>query len=196
MKKQTVITELGNGTAEVNLSGGLFALIDCCDIDKVKHLCWFASTTDKSRTFYARGRLRGESSKIAARHMHRVILCFPLFNVDHINGNGLDNRRCNLRFATHQQNCCNLRPKLNKTSTYRGVYWNGISWSASIRMNMKLIYLGRYQEERLAAAAYDIASLQLHGAFGVRNLSSLCAPDWLKADVLDRINSKFLVSSN
>lgn len=153
---------------EVPLSRGQVALVDECDYERVSICKWFASTSSASKTFYARGRPLG-GRNVSAIHMHRLILCFPLFDVDHINGNGLDNRRANLRASKPNQNACNIPPRESKTSIYRGVYWNGYSWSASIRHERKLINLGTYDCEEEAGFAYDLASVRLHGKFGVRN---------------------------
>jgi hypothetical protein len=176
---------IGDGICEVPLSQGKVALIDECDAPKIALCNWHASTTPNSTTFYAKGRL--VHPRIAS-HMHRAILCFPVMDVDHINGNGLDNRRCNLRLCEPQQNMCNIRPRANKTSRFRGVWrYSSTRWQAAIRVNRTLINLGMFTSEERAAAAYDIASELLHGRFGVRN--GCCGTVALRADVLKRIAS-------
>jgi hypothetical protein len=105
--------------------------------------------------------------------MHREVLGVPphLF-VDHINHNGLDNRKANLRPATKSQNCQNKRlGRKNTSSKYRGVHWHRRfgKWQASIRVNRKSIHLGYFTDELEAAKAYDRASSKYHGDFGKPN---------------------------
>jgi hypothetical protein len=166
------IKPIGDGIAEIQLSRGLAALINDGDVEIVSRLSWYPSTNKQSTTTYVRGRL-DKRSHPSAIHLHRLLLCFPLFHVDHINGNGLDNRRCNLRAASPQQNACNIPLRQNKTSIYRGVYLAGARWAACIRVNRKLINLGQYESEEEAAIAYDTASLKLHGKFGNPNFAAI-----------------------
>ena len=100
--------------------------------------------------------------------MHRVITGYPL--VDHINGDGLDNRRANLRAATATQNNQNRRPSLSR-SGFKGVTKSSKSngWYARIRVNGKLIHLGCYPDPTSAARAYDAAALEHFGEFAWPN---------------------------
>lgn len=190
MRKATRIRPCNDGTCEVELSSGLVARIDECDAEKVSLFSWFCSSTHCSRTFYARGRMQGVRG--AGWYMHRVILCFPVMSVDHINGNGLDNRRCNLRLATHAQNCRNLQGRnVKKTSQYKGVHASHGKWAAQIRYNRKLLNIGWFEDERIAAGAYDVASKRLHGEFGLTNLSRSLLPASVESLVHGRID-KFL----
>jgi hypothetical protein len=77
------------------------------------------------------------------------------FEVDHVNGNGLDNRRANLRTVTHAQNQQNKRANAHATSRYRGVYWHKGKrrWAAEAKHNGKTVHLGRYTDEHTAAEA-------------------------------------------
>ena len=88
--------------------------------------------------------------------------------VDHINHNTLDNRRCNLRLATHGQNMANSRP--NKGRKYKGV-WQimGKYWVAFIGKNKKQIYLGSFSTPKLAAKAYDEAARKKFGEYACLN---------------------------
>lgn len=101
-------------------------------------------------------------------YMHRVIMSAPKgVLVDHINGNGLDNRRENLRLCTHAQNLQNQKRKKNNTSGIKGVSWCSKSrkWDARIRLNMKQFYLGKFSSKEDAANAYAQAALKYHGEF-------------------------------
>ena len=105
--------------------------------------------------------------------MHREILKPPrcLF-VDHINHNGLDNRKANLRFATRTQNNWNrIHHKQNSSSRYKGVAWHKHTkmWAARIGVNGRRIALGYFDNQIDAAKAYDKAAKKHHGEFAVLN---------------------------
>ena len=100
--------------------------------------------------------------------MHRVILNAPPGReVDHINRNGLDNRRSNLRLATHAQNEANKPPR----GEYKGAYWCKKSgrWRASIRVDGRLRHMGRFATREEAARVYDDAALEAFGEFAYLN---------------------------
>lgn len=91
---------------------------------------------------------------------------------DHINHNGLDNRKANLRLATHRQNLCNRRnTALKAASRYRGVslHKNTKRWTARIKVYGKTKYLGLFDDEIDAAKAYDAAARRFHGVFASLN---------------------------
>ena len=116
--------------------------------------------------------------------MHRLILSRVLGrplqkneHVDHINQNGLDNRRQNLRIATASQNHAN-KPKARGdfSSPYKGVYIRKerlhLGWYACIGSNKSKtprIYLGRYETEEEAARAYDRKAIEIYGEFAYTN---------------------------
>ena len=103
--------------------------------------------------------------------LHRLLLP-GVAMIDHINGNGLDNRLCNLRPCTAAQNCANMKIIERGTSRFKGVHWNKRSqkWCASIRHHRKLKHLGLFSVEEQAAHAYNTAALQLFGEFARLNL--------------------------
>ena len=92
--------------------------------------------------------------------------------VDHINRNSLDNRRANLRLATHDENARN-RVKINKkcSSIYKGVCWNKHhkKWQGQIQVQRKSMHLGYFDDELDAARAYDAAAEKYHGEFACLN---------------------------
>ena len=95
--------------------------------------------------------------------------------VDHINHNGLDNRRANLRIATASQNNANSRRGMNRgRSKYKGVWWDEKAgkWRAGIKCQGKCIHLGMFDDEIEAAKAYDRAAGLYHGEFAVLNFSA------------------------
>lgn len=91
--------------------------------------------------------------------------------VDHENHNRCDNRRCNLRVCTQSQNMANQRKRVGASSKYKGVHWckKDKRWRAQIRVNYKTLYLGQFEKELDAAAAYDVAALTHFGEFALPN---------------------------
>jgi hypothetical protein len=92
---------------------------------------------------------------------------WPSPEIDHINGDGLDNRWSNLRLATKSQNKANNRRYKNNKSGFKGVSWSveAQKWHATIQVKGKQIYLGRFTDIREAAEAYRKAAAEHHGAF-------------------------------
>ena len=105
--------------------------------------------------------------------LHRLL--FGLENsdiqVDHVNHNKLDNRRCNLRLCTNQQNRFNERKRKNKTSIYKGVSWNKKyeRWGSRITYNGKEYHLGYFISEQDAGLAYNKKAIELFGEFAWLN---------------------------
>jgi predicted Zn-ribbon and HTH transcriptional regulator len=104
-------------------------------------------------------------------------------NVDHVDGNGLNNRRSNLRPATKSQNGANARKNPGKTSRYKGVFWDRerSAWQAKIMVNRKALSLGRFASEEDAALAYDLAAREAFGEFALTNfqpLDPVALADW------------------
>lgn len=102
--------------------------------------------------------------------MHHLVMG-SVQEVDHINRDGLDNHRSNLRFATRVQNSANQRPRKG-TSRFKGVSWNCGKWRAVIMIDRKQISLGRYSDELEAAAAYDKAAKAAWGEYAYQNLEN------------------------
>ena len=94
--------------------------------------------------------------------------------VDHIDHNGLNNRRSNLRLCTTAQNARNVFSYKGSTSKYKGVCWykEGRKWAAKIKLNNKAYHLGLFEDETEAAIAYDKKARELHGEFGCLNFPS------------------------
>ena len=105
-------------------------------------------------------------------HMHRILLnCPDGFEGDHINRNKLDNQKCNLRIVTRQQNVFNRDAFRNSVSEYKGVTWHkgDQRWHAQIRHNNQLLFLGAFNEEKIAAAAYNFYAKKYFGGYAVLN---------------------------
>lgn len=92
-------------------------------------------------------------------------------NIDHINGNPLDNRKCNLRFATQMQNCWNRKIKSTNTSGVTGVRREHKcnTWHAEIMVNYKIINLGNYKNKEDAIKARKKAEIKYYGEYRREN---------------------------
>lgn len=148
----------------IKLSKGYVALIDNIDFYKVSKFKWWVSTR-AGNTRYAY-RMLGRTTQ----RMHRFILGLrnkQRIEVDHVNGDGLDNRKANLRTCTRSQNLANSDRVLG-VSGFRGVYGRENS-QAKIGVNRKVIYLGRFGSPVEAARAYDVAAIRYFGAFARLN---------------------------
>ena len=121
---------------------------------------WFARKGH--HTFYG---CRGREPQV---HMHREILQAPEgVDVDHRDGNGLNNRKSNLRLATRSQNQWNKTAYKTNTSGYKGVTWDiqKGKWRVKIAVNRRQIFLGLFDDLTEAGAAYAEAALKYHGDF-------------------------------
>lgn len=164
MKKRPIRIE--GDVAYVPLTKGYTAIIDAADAHLVEGANWYANV--QSHTVYAARNVYSNGSSHAVL-VHRVIMDAPAdLKVDHINGDALDNRRSNLRLATHAQNLHNQRLSTRNTCGFKGVWWDNLrgKWKAGIRLGGKHHHLGYHRTAEAAHAAYTKASAELHGEFG------------------------------
>ena len=157
---------------KIPLTQGQFAIVDDDDFEKLSRYKWLV--TKNRRTFYASRtvRLKDGSHKKVNIQMHRKVLNAPDGAiVDHINHNGLDNRKANLRLVTAGQNCWNARKRYGCTSKYKGVSWNKSArkWQARIAYKRKWTFIGYFDDELSAAKAYDVKARELFGDFAYLN---------------------------
>jgi hypothetical protein len=150
----------------IPVTQGFHALVDDEDFDRVNQWSWTVKRS--KRTVYAQGLANGQRL-----FLHRFILNAPSgVEVDHINGDGLDNRRSNLRLATVSQNQANRkRLNANNTTGYRGVTYNkgNRRWLAQIQHEGIQMHLGYFTTPEEAARAYDQKAEELFGEFAKTN---------------------------
>ena len=158
--------------AYITLTQGCEATIDLEDIGLVKDYNWCAHKPRGNSSFYA-VRMDYSGTKAKAVRMHCILMGSPeKIEIDHKDGNGLNNRRRgetgNLRVATRSQNMHNRGSYTSNTSGYKGVTWRKDKkrWQAQIMVKSKRKQLGRFKTKEEAYAAYCEAVKKYHGDFG------------------------------
>lgn len=150
--------------AYIPLPGGLVAIIDAGDVSIAAQHNW--AVQPRGRTNYAiANKARPQRG---TWRLHRLIMQAPAgVDVDHINGDGLDNRRVNLRLATRSENSCNRRAIISKKNEYKGVQYcpHVKRFRAAIKLKGKATHLGYFENEGAAFAAYCEAAKVIHGEF-------------------------------
>ena len=166
---------------QIALTQGKVALVDDADFEWLTQWKWY--TRKEKNTYYAvrtiiTSLIKSSSNPNRKRillPMHRDIMNAPKGkDTDHINHNGLDNRRCNLRICSRSENNQNQLAR-KCSSIYKGVSWSKAAqkWEAYIKKTRKRIYLGYHINEVDAALAYDIAAKKLFGEFAHTNLGGI-----------------------
>lgn len=151
----------------IELTRGKVALVDDEDYERLNVHKWYIDY----RGYVLTSAPREGGGQIRLR-MHRVVMgAKPGEEVDHISGDRSDNRRANLRIATNTQNQANQRIRSGGSSKYKGVHWDKgeRKWRATICRDGKRMALGRYDDERAAAIAYDKAAREHSGEFARTN---------------------------
>lgn len=167
---------------EIKLTQGKYALVDDENYDWLNQYKW--RIQNNNTTYYARRNIFIQYlNKRKTIFIHREIMEKKLNRklesneqIDHINGDGLDNQEHNLRICVKQQNLFNSKKqkKYNKKKTisrYKGVCWRKDckKWYTRIMFNGKSIYLGLFKNEKQAAKAYDQKAKELFGEFARLN---------------------------
>lgn len=151
--------------------------IDAADRDLVEAAGpWYALR--RPRTTYVTAHRRRPAGTLTTVLLHRLLLNPPDgVQVDHVNRDGLDNRRANLRTCTQSQNMANSPPQPGCSSEFKGIYWNKTKskWRARGRdLDGKKRHLGYFVDELEAARSYDVHAATTWGEFA-----------WLNADHFD-----------
>jgi hypothetical protein len=156
-------------TVEIPISRGLVALVD--EVDAAAVIAagpWHACP--RGRTIYVQRAFRRPDGRNTTQQLHTFLTGWSF--VDHVNGDGLDNQRSNLRPATHAQNSANARLQARSTSGFKGVHRGpirGKAWRAQIHAAGKKHHLGTFDDPEEAARAYDAAAVELFGEFARTN---------------------------
>jgi hypothetical protein len=155
---------VGVVTAAVELTQGYVALIDDADLPLVMAAGSWCVSRCSATNVYARTSLGGQMVSL-----HTYLTGWP--RVDHINGDGLDNRRANLRPVSARQNAQNVRTQASSTSGFKGVnhYKRTGRWRAHITVGGVHRHLGYFDTPEEAALAYDRAALEHFGEYARLN---------------------------
>tara|TARA_R110000822_G_scaffold109972_1_gene239959 strand:+ start:851 stop:1330 length:480 start_codon:yes stop_codon:yes gene_type:complete len=154
---------------EIQLTQGKVAIVDDDMFDFLNQWKWHIYKQNRNN-YYARRTIRVNNKQ---KHivMHRLIIKCEGKIIDHISGNGLDNRRCNIRVCNKSENPINRRININNLSGYKGVSWfkSCKKWRAQIQYKKIVYFLGTYEKRIDAARAYNAAALKYHGEFANLN---------------------------
>lgn len=153
-------------------ANGRVALVDDDDYDLVRQSSWYLIESHKPGCrphgpyAYARPYRDGRYWTV---FMHSMLTGYE--RTDHIDHDGLNNQRHNLRKATAGQNSHNSRPHVGAASPYKGVSWNSAKrkWTVQIYKEGKSRFLGTFTDEMAAARAYDAAAIEMFGEFAYVN---------------------------
>lgn len=151
---------------QITLSKGKVALVDDEDYERLSSNKWYCSAYG-----YA-VRTERASEKRITHWMHREVLeCPQGMEVDHINGNKLDNRKVNLRICSRKENCKNVSKSKINSSGYKGVSFHKQrnKFRAYITIENKQKWLGYYETALEAAIAYNSAALEYYKEFAKLN---------------------------
>mgnify|MGYP001571278685 CR=1 FL=1 len=157
---------------KIKLTRGYSAVVDDEDYDNFNRFHWHA--VGYGKCVYAARNGPKTQGKRKYIYLHREILSDGgSLEIDHINGDGLDNRKLNLRKCTHQQNMFNAKKK-HGSSKYKGVYFNKKikKWCAQIHPNGKRVHIGYFQSEIDAARSYNQTASKLCGEYARLNFLS------------------------
>jgi len=153
---------------QILTKSGKVVLVDDEDYAMLSQYTWWISIRKSNIYVYTNSPETGKHV-----YMHRLVMgATGRYNcVDHIDGDGLNNQKHNLRLSTISQNCKNRKIFPGGTSKYKGVSWNKANrkWFAQIRNHYTKMYIGYFDDEKEAALAYNQAALKYHGEFATIN---------------------------
>ncbi len=147
----------------IQLTQGKSTIVDDEDFEKLSKMKWYFRSGYAIRSVY-----QGYGIAPKQQWMHKLIMDCPVgIQVDHRDGDKLNNTRENLRLATPSQNTCNSKKRSDNSSGFKGASWHGQSgkWRACIQVAGKKTSLGLYSDPEMAHRAYAAAAKEMHGEF-------------------------------
>jgi len=158
----------------IKLTRGKVALVDDEDYERLRCYKWHAwSNPPRNKSWYAKRTVYLGDYRTMSIFMHREILGLGSNDpeVDHRDGDGLNNRRNNLRIATCSENRSNRVRAEQSTAPYKGITRHGNKWRARIGINGTRIHLGTFESAEEAAKTYDEAAKRIHMEFARLNFT-------------------------
>src|SRR3990167_4082264 len=160
----------GTTMKEITLTKGLVALVDDEDYERANQFKWHAHKIH-NKMYAMRNAHKREGEPT---YLHQLILnLYDGQRIDHENGNGLDDRKENLRVCTNSQNLQNRGKTRNNKSGYKGVCGKRKKYSARLMNNGRVVHLGVFLTKIEAAKAYDNAAREHHGRFAKLNFPNI-----------------------
>lgn len=177
---------------EIGLSRGLVAIVDDDIYEQLANHKWHALNI-RGR-FYA-ARTTWPERKMVLMHRQALSISGRSIQIDHIDGNSLNNCRSNLRLCNNAENNRNKALTVSNTSGFKGVSWNSDAkkWNSRIKYNYKTFHIGLYSDLKECALSYDIAALLIHGEFAKTNgvSSDTSIPDVKKEEIRGYVANVF-----
>lgn len=154
----------------ISLTKNKFTFIDDEDFERVNKYKWH--TNEKAKGIFYASRKPYINGKYETVALHRFITDCPKgMEIDHIDGNGLNNQKKNLRICTHTENCRNIKVRKTSKSGYKGISWDkeNLKWRANIQYEGKYLNLGRFDKIEEAIEKYNNTAEKLFGSFAKLN---------------------------
>jgi hypothetical protein len=160
--------------ATIKTNNNKTIIIDKKDLERVLQYNWFAHYNKSANAYYIHSNtkyIKGEKRRTIALQRFILEIEDNKIQVDHINHDTTDNRKCNLRACTQHQNSMNRKANKRGSSKYKGVRLNPYNrWVSYIRHNKIDYYIGTFDTQEKAALAYNIKAKELRGEYAFLNI--------------------------